>query len=237
MADKKRVPVKDDEFNTYLTETTTYGLGVRSGTVIFNLLGLTDPEKAIWVGYRDAWLDKFGIVKTQKEQGIRNATSIAEKNKVKEDFTDWVTDPEFNKLNRIGSSPNVIEQDRNVFHIALRDETRTVQTAPIAAEMFFSMKPISGGDMRVRCRQDEDSTRASIPDEANALELRWKVGADAPNSVDDCPNKENFTEALFTHNFGAGNTAKKIFAYARWTDNTNKNRSGPWSDMVQTVIV
>jgi len=234
-----RVPQPDDLFNIYLKATAAYLLVTNPGMAVanWNRLGLLNAENDQWQAYWNDWNTKYQKVVTEVEQSIRNSTSIDEKNKAKADFTDWVTDPALNKLNRIGASPNVTTQDRAVFHIALRDETITTHTAPIAAEMFFSLKPISGGDMRIRCREDEDSSKASIPQEADGLELRWKIGGDAPNSVEDCNEKEIFTEALSTHNFGAGNTAKKIFAYGRWIDTTNKNRSGPWSAQVQSVIV
>jgi hypothetical protein len=234
-----RVPEKDDLFNTFIKATAAYLLQINPGEAVanWNRLGLLNAENDEWQAYWNDWNTKYQLVVTEKEQGIRNAPHIEDKNKAKEDFTDWVTDPEANKLNRIGASPNVTNQDRAVFHIKLRDDNRTVHTAPIEAQMFFEISPLSGGNLRVRCREDQDSTRASIPDEANALELRWIIGTTAPNSADDCVLNTISTEALFTHNFGTGNTAKKIYAYARWIDVNNKNRAGGWSAMVQTVIV
>lgn len=233
-----RVPIADDEFNNYIHQTNTY-LFTADPIFVTNWqrLGLLAAEATQWDTYKNDWNAKYAITQSNIANNIRNATATQNKNQARTDFTDWVTDRELNKLNRIGASPNVTNADRAIFRIALRDETRTVHTAPIEAEMFFDMKPISGGDMRLRCREQVDSTRASIPAEANAVELRWVISNNAPNSVDDCPDKEIFTEALFNYNFGAGNTAKKIFAFARWIDTTNKNRSGHWSDMVQTVIV
>jgi hypothetical protein len=235
-----RIPQPDNDFNTYINATATYLTATNPGFASPNWerLSLTGPEFTAWVNYKNDWNLKYQKVVTQQEQGIRDSAAITEKNDSKKQFTQWATDPKLNKLDRIGASPNCTAQDRQVFNIKERDETRTVPTTPIATELFFDMKPLGGGgSMRFSCRSAHDASRASIPQGANGLEIRYLIGSTAPNSVDDCPAKEIRTEALFTLQLGAANTTQKLFAYGRWIDIKNQARSGPWSDMVQTVIV
>jgi hypothetical protein len=220
-------------FNAYINNMIAYLLTTEPGAIVANWqrLTLTGGEITELATRQTFWHDDL----YKKYTDPAKSTSI-----VKKDVRTFIknfriyANPLLKKMASCGFANSKDEAELN---FVITPASPTTHTAPIAAQMFFDMTPLKGGNMRLRFREEEDSTRASIPEEANSLEVRWQIGGNMPNSVDDCPNHESFTEALFTKNFGAGNTTKKIFAFARWTDNTNKNRAGSWSIMAQTVIV
>lgn len=233
-----RIPQKDSKFNTYLNATAEYlVVADEAGLENWDRLGLTNAEKNQWVTYKNDWNDLYDTTTKNAEKGIRDSIVISNKNTAKSEFIDWVTDPAMNKLNRIGSSPNVTTEDRAVFHVKERKDDRTTPTAPIADEVYLDLKALGGGDMRVRCRTTKEATRASIAKGAKAVELCYSIGTDAPESVADCTLTKASTKALFTFNVGAANSTKKMFCYARWIDTTNPSRSGPWTDMLTVVVV
>ena len=234
-----RVPEKEDEFNTYVNDTSDYLLEEPGGPGTgenWVRLGLLEAEKDQWVTYKDDWNTIYETYTTNTNRGIRDKTVTENKNKAKDDFTDWVTDPDMNKLDRIAASPNVTQQDREVFHIKKRSDNRTTHTAPIGEDIFFDLKALGGGDIRVRARTDEDATRASIPTDAKAVEICYLIGTTAPETVAECNEDYASTKALFTFNVGAENAAKRMYCFARWVDTTNPNRAGSWSDMVTIVV-
>lgn len=235
----ERVPQKDDLFNTYLNTTTAYLLDEPGGPGTgenWERLGLLEDEKDQWVTYKDDWNEIYETYTTNQNNGISDKTVTANKNTAKENFIDWVIDPDMNKLNRIAASPNITQQDREVFHIKKRDDNRTTHTAPIGEDIFFDLKALGGGDVRVRARYDSDATRASIPADAKAVELCYLIGTEAPETVAECNEDYTSTKALFTFNVGAENATKRMYCFARWVDTTNPNRAGSWGDMVTIVI-
>ena len=236
---KSRVPQKDSFFDIYINATTDYlFLQPGGGGTPHNWerLGLTNTEATDWFNYRTVWNTKYGIYKTNIEKGTRDKTATEEKTEAKDNFTDWVTDPDFNKLNRIGASPNVTDADRNVFHIKKRKDNRTISKARITANMFFNLQAQGGGDMKATCRTSTDATRASIATDAKEAEIVWKTGTTPPNSVSDCPNRTASTKAIFTFNVNANNAGQKIYAFARWIDTTDPSRASVWSDLVTVII-
>jgi len=241
MSDRIRVPVKDDEFNTYINATandlflTPGGAGTTAKRELF---GLTITDANQWNTYRGTWNGKYATVTDQEAHGIRNSGSIAEKNEAKEDFTDWVTDPDYNKLNRIGSSPNCSDTDRELYRIKKRKDNRTIHKAPINEDIFFNLKALGGGDMRCACRTTHDGSRSSIPTEAGAkaVEIKYKIGGTPPTSANQCDREKVSTKALFTFNVNGDNAGEKMYAFARWIDTSDDSRAGAWSDMVTVII-
>jgi hypothetical protein len=239
MKNESRIPRTDNEFDRYVNQTTDYLFEPSAGpgsTPNWTRLGLTATEATVWGSYRNTWIAKYAITQKNAERGTRDSIAIAEKNKARIDFTDWVTDPEFNKLDRIGASVNVTETDRAVFHIKLRADNRTTRKAPIADSIFFNLRPLGGGIVRASCRSVNDASRASIPASAKAVEIYFKINGTAPTSVADCDEQVTSTRALFNFDVHANNAGQRLYAYARWIDTSDTNRSSAWSEMVMIIV-
>jgi hypothetical protein len=55
--------------------------------------------------------------------------------------------------------------------------------------------------------------------------------------VDACPSKEISTKAKFAIQVTAADVGKKVHAYLRWRNNSNPEKSGPWSTKLEAIIM
>ena len=229
-----RIPRKDNEFNQYINNTTVVllAVGPPEGYV---RLGLTVQEKDDWVAGRDAW----NIVYPQfTDLGQRTKSITAQKNTVKNDFIDFATP----LLDKIAISANLTLQDRDTFNLPVPDTTPTprgnIEDVPIVG-----IKPIGGGQLKVRVRQDEDASRASRHPLADGLEFKGCIidpadqSAKIPSSPDECPKSHISKKALFNLELGAANSGKRIYFYVRWINLSNPANSGPWTEQGQSFIL
>ena len=237
MPERTRVPRSIDRFASYLNDTDVHLQSNRpagpGGTPVFELLGLTSGQADDWnlkrVDFRDnlypLWTNKNTKTETVNENVV----------KFMNDFFD------FSKplLNIMAASPNAITQDENIFNFKITRANPTRPTTPIAEVVVLELKPIGGGDIRVRARESELATRGRIPDDAKALEIRYKVGAigEAPASVGETNEVVISTRAIFVLNVGDENHNLNIYAFARWIDTTNAARAGSWTELTTRGIL
>lgn len=105
----------------------------------------------------------------------------------------------------------------------------------ITEEVFGKLEALASSKMQLICRTDGDSSRASVPKNADGVELRYTIGT-APATVNDCKEKEISTKARFTLNLSPTDAGKKIYGYLRWVNLTDATKNGPWCDVLSTVI-
>lgn len=241
MPDSTRVPQPDEEFNTYITGTTTHLLILPStpGAVPhWERLGLIVAEKDQWVAYRDDWNTKYQQVKTNETNGIRDKNATKAKNDAKKNFTEWVNDPADNKLTRIEASRNLTDQDRTVFHIKLRDTERTLRGQMTAAP-YVDFKAEDGGIVLVTCQVAHDSDRPSMHPDADVIMMKYsitEVDDTPPATADDCPGSFTSKKAIFRFDAAANMPGKRIHAFLRWQNDSEKVKSGPWGQRMTIVI-
>lgn len=111
-------------------------------------------------------------------------------------------------------------------------------TAPrpvITEEVFAKIEAQAGSKMLFICRTDTDSSRASVPENADGLELRYTIGTQ-PATYLDCKEKEISTKARFTLALSPTDAGKKIYGYLRWVNFGDATKNGPWCDMLSTII-
>lgn len=239
MPSTDRVPQADSEFDDYINETFDYLNTTPAGAQPnWERLGLTNAEKNQWGTYRTDWNNAYAKVKTNKAQNIRNSNDTEAKNQVKEDFTEWVLDPAMNKLNRIAASPNITNTDRSTFNIKLRDDVPTARPQ-ITTAPFVDMKAEDGGVVLITCRVESDANRASMQPDADVVEMRYCIvnaQAQPPNGAQDCPSTELSSKSMFRFTPPSGNAGKRLYAYLRWRNNAQPEKSGPWCQ-VMTIII
>lgn len=241
MPTSSRVPQADDKFNDFITGTGDYLLVMPGGggtPAHWERLGLTAAQNTTWQDHKADWITKFAAVKANKLNGIQDKNATKAKNDVKVDFTDFVTKPGANLLELISNSPNATDNDRTVFNIKLRDDIRTTRPQIITAP-FVDFKAEEGGIILVTCRVASDSTRASMNENADNIEMKYAitdVGATPPATAADCPGTFTTTKAISRFNGAASMPGKRIHAFLRWQNDTDKAKSGPYNQRVTVVI-
>ncbi len=92
-----------------------------------------------------------------------------------------------------------------------------------------------GSQVQFLCRTASDAKRGSVPLIADGVEVRYSIGVQ-PATVDQCDEVELSTKSRFVLNISPADAGKRIFAYLRWRNNSDVSKSGPWSDMLSTVV-
>jgi len=101
---------------------------------------------------------------------------------------------------------------------------------------FAAMDAQPGSRIEFTCRTLSDASRASMHPDADVVEVRFIVGTTPPATVNDCSQKEISSKAKFTIELNAADAGKKIFAFVRWRNNSEPSKSGPYGDMLTTVV-
>jgi hypothetical protein len=222
-----RVPRKNDLFDQYIRNTTSYLL---SGTspVNWQRLGLSQSEMDKWEDYKNKWVDIFP---KYTNKGVRTSAITQTKNELKKTFIDYVRP----LLTRISSSPNINETDRATLHLRKPDRTLTkrgmIHDVPVAA-----LESHPGGRIKVRCQMEHDSNRASMHKLADAIEMKIKIGDPAPGSPDDCPMNWFSTTAIFNYQVGQVNAGKRIYVFCRYVNLTNPAHNGSFNTSRNVII-
>ena len=149
---------------------------------------------------------------------------------MKADFIEFATP----LLVRMGTSANIIEADRSALEIPVRKPS--TERGPITTAPNTSMSPKEGGQIKIENRVDDDSTRPSMHPLADALEMKYKIGAPPPANAAACPNTFMSSKATFTFDGGQENDGKKLYVYTRWVNISNPANSGPWSSLEIATI-
>jgi hypothetical protein len=139
-------------------------------------------------------------------------------------------------LNSMASNPSANESDEGALNFKIGREEPVHPTAPITESCFVTLVSKGQGVIQISCKTATDSSRPSIPDDASAVEIRYLVADTAPASVNECTGIETNPKANFRIDVGASNSTKKIFAYARWIDFSNKGRAGAYSAQASIVV-
>ena len=132
--------------------------------------------------------------------------------------------------------PNAAISNSTIETLGFNRRSNTNSPRPqIEAEVFAKMEPLASSKMQFICRTDSDSSRASLAKDADSVEVRYAIGTQ-PANVNACTQKEVSTKARFTLELNPDDAGKKIYAYVRWRNSSDPHKSGPWTDMLTTVI-
>ncbi|MBI4723127.1 MAG: hypothetical protein HY769_09085, partial [Candidatus Stahlbacteria bacterium] len=125
--------------------------------------------------------------------------------------------------------------DREGLGLKVRD-TEPTSRAAITVAPCVMLKSGAGATIQVRCRGAEDSTKASRHENADAIELRYKIGDAAPVSPANCTDTVIFTRAIHTLKLDIADAGKRFYGFLRWKNTTDDAKSGPWSTRHQATI-
>lgn len=117
--------------------------------------------------------------------------------------------------------------DRNTFNLKARDTTPTPRPA-ITTVPFANAQGAAGGLVEFTCRTESDSSRASILPDADGVEVVYNIGGTQPVSPSACTKNFFSSKAKFRIGIDLSEAGKKLYGYARWKNNSDPNKSGPW---------
>jgi len=215
-------------------------------------LGLIATQLAEWDTRRVNWNT---IYDKHKDESKRTKTITAEKDDQKKAFVQFANP----LLTGMSVKPALTNDDRGALHLALRDaptERAKITTSPLA-----KIIPMEGGELTIRVRTTSDNNRASKHPDADHVEMRYALvdatasssgssggsssdpstGNGSQNSIPtkamDCILTESSKKAIFVLALGQENSGKRIYAFFRWVNTSKSADSGPWSTVVQSVVV
>jgi hypothetical protein len=233
-----RIPRTIDLFNTFIVNTNSYMLAVIVPTN-WSRLGWVQAEMTAWTAFVTQWNPlyvKYSDKKGGRTTAIKDQLLLIIKNCVALDKSNHL-------LDRIAAAPTVTISDMQTFHIkkgVLQTTTHTVGQTAISENVVASLKPIGGGDVKLKCRTINDGNRSSIAAGANSVQYTYLIATPttAPAAADAAGlTKEISTKAAFTLHTGAGSTGKTLYIFFRWYNTKHPELAGPWSTMQSTVIL
>ena len=107
-----------------------------------------------------------------------------------------------------------------------------ITTAP-----FSDLKVGDGGTVKVTNRVESDSERASRHEDAEQIEMAYQIGGTAPVGASGTTLRQTFTKAIHTLQFDVNeNSGKTLYAFFRWRNAVNPEKSSPWGQIMTIVI-
>lgn len=221
MARRGIFPTKDAEFHTYINNAIPY-------------MNVHRTRLQISPGNNSAQLAKLAewnvlFPKTQ-DKTLRTTALTEEKNNLRDEIEDLMRSV-------FADIPESVltDADRNTLNLKKRDPIPTAREK-ITTTPYPRMFPLKGGQVKITARVESDATRSSMHPEADSIEMRYTIGDTAPGSAGETTDKKVYKGAVNIFDFGQENATKRLYAFFRWKNESNESNSGPWSDMVQTVI-
>ena len=221
--------------NYFINVTNTDPMTASSCKITYALnwkrLGLVQEQFTNLKNKATIWDEKYTLY---LNPDTRTSTITSQKNNAKEDFIEYAEAP----LNIIAASINILEEDRTILNLPARDRTPSPRPK-ITGAPYTNLQGEPGCTVKITNRVNSDASRASIHPDADGVEVRWIIldaAAPAPASPADCTNSELITKAIHTMQFDLANAAKKLHLFARWRNNSEPQKSGPWTNCFSVVL-
>jgi hypothetical protein len=159
----------------------------------------------------------------------------------------------FVKAHLAGNTAITVEQRKNL-GINMGDNIRSVRPKINVAPNVI-LKALGGQDVLVECRRPEDESRPSMHPDADVIEFRGAISsvppggtpAGTPFPIPGDPPPASWKEALdvsvstkarFTRVLGDPELAGKyMYIFARYKNNSDDRKSGPWSEVAHVRII
>ena len=127
----------------------------------------------------------------------------------------------------IRNNQSIIVEDMSYMGIKTRGKRRNKRTGIHGAPQV-TIESIPGAYIRFVCRVESSTGRGSIHPESDGIEIRYSIGTELPDF-----NKLQYTivrkRAHVKLDVKPAWRGKYIYAYVRWVNLTDDERSGPWS--------
>jgi hypothetical protein len=150
-------------------------------------------------------------------------------------------------LARISVSRNIDSSARVTLRIAPPVSTRKRHKVKISETCWAKVTQAGGGSLRLSCSTAHESSRASKPPKADALEIAYILqlpkfdenGNHIPLAgvgCEECNERFISTKSIFILPLGTANVCKIITIFARWINTRNPHLAGSWTGPIRAVI-
>ena len=221
MAQKSALRSSDPEFNVYVTRVIPY-LRAHLDRLKVGSENMSRAETLF-----DSWKITFPL---SQDPATTNSAIIAEKNGERDQLEALLR----GIYNDIPESV-LNSEDRKTLELKERDKIRTPRPH-ITVQPDASLEPIGGTQVKLSVRQHHEATRGSMHEHADCIEFVSVVGNVAPARPEDCPKSTSFRKATHIFLFNGGDAGKRLYGYVRYRNESNEEKSGPWSNMVTCII-
>lgn len=222
--------LSDKKFNEFVNEAVPHmdSNRVRLGITVANrdVLKNLHDDPAAGTGWLQIWPQS-------QSDNLRTRTITGLKDTLKEDITELMRD-----IYKDIPESVLTEEDRNVLRIFERDTIPSDRPA-VATAPFVDLKVLDGGRVKFTCRVEKKAKRGSRHQDADFAEVRYtltSLGAPTPADPLALVNRHDSKKATFTIDFGVPNAGKRLFCFVRWAVTGNAEKSGPWAQVMTTVI-
>ncbi len=217
------IPIKDGDFNTYIKLAIPY-LQANDAR-----LGVSGPNVNEMVDKLNDWNDLYP--KTQDDTQV-TPILIDDKNDLRDEIEELLREV-FDDIPQTA----LTNADRGKLKLPKRDDVNTPRPK-ITTVPFVNLLSRSSATIRVRCRVEKDSTRASRHEHADVIELCYLIGGedDAPERPADCDTTIIFKRALHTVELDVADARKTFYSFTRWKNTSDDSKSSGWSRLESAVI-
>lgn len=223
---KDYIPRKNVEFNQWQMNLLN---AVEQNYVRWEIpLRAVTPLKKLQMKWAPAYkIASFKAGRTTTDVQIMNSARKEYEKTIRKFTRQWLS---FNNL--------ITDAERTGMSIGIQNTKRRKARPPIIELPFISSKPMSGGFIKFSSRRITDETLPSIHPDADAVEIKYKIGTkeEKITSPTDCPESHISTTAKFIFQAGADTPGSWIFYFARWRSFSEHNHNGPWSTIHQMAI-
>jgi hypothetical protein len=227
-----RVPKTLSKFDQYLRTVIAYLNLIIPPSIqkTWQRLGLTTTENDDAGAYLDQWTkpDQTGAYDLHSNPETKNKSTRLKVVNIMEGFSAFFGP----LLVRMSGSANITSDDQLVLNIAPTNPSRRRPKEKIKDTVYLDAKALGEGDVRFTSRTTKDSKRASRPKGTTAVEVAYSMAVTPPLNAEDGTTFISSTHAAFTYSFGAANSGKKLYVFARWINAKYPELAGPWCNMI-----
>jgi hypothetical protein len=241
---KRRIPATLIAFSDYLHIANVHLHTIASGDTLprGEVLGMTPAEMLTLQHFKMVWSSGDplhpGVWDLHSQKDKKTAATRQNVLQVMSDFSAFFRPI----LVRISACPAITVDDRLVLNIAPPVTKRSRPTLEIGEKCVTDHNTLGGARIKFKCKTPHDSTRASIPPRANAVELAYKlvlpyqftpagkkIPADMISGPYDGTTMFMSTRASFMIEFDQNYLGYQIQFYTRWINTRHPNLNGPWT--------
>jgi len=243
-----RIPTATGLFNDYINNTEPYlrapspvpsrrGTSAHPGTppsvtpveTNWQRLGMLMDEMDRWTDFQTQWNELY---KKYSDKEISRTTVITNKlRNVQNSFKTFAQ----RLLNMMAGSRSATEDDASALNFVLTRAEPSRSNTPIDDVPIFGAVPLGGGVIKFSVHPANDSTRASILEEASGVEIRYEIGETSGTAG---PSYIFFTStrAIFNLTLPESSQGKTMSVSARWIVASDQSLNGPWSNVLRVVV-
>ncbi|MCG3168118.1 MAG: hypothetical protein POELPBGB_03918 [Bacteroidia bacterium] len=253
-----RIPDSIPAFNSYINSTDTYLQAIDPVTLINNgtRLTLTGAESGQWNLKRVFWRDT--LYPKYADENQRTKTVVKDVSLFMKDFRTFAN-PLLDKMASCGFATTA---DESALKFVVFKDTTPTPKGKINDVPYVQITPLGLGEVKMRVRTSEDATRASRHPLSDGIEYKYLIvpesaGTSKPSAPpssgtpgspstpaatsmvmpEDCTNTVISKKALSTIALGSTASGKRLLLYARWVNLSKPANNGPWTQLMQTIVL